>query len=110
MRLPPESLMPSQTAIQLALKQRSPVITEDLAQTDMDLAAAQSIVAQRLRAVVVIPLYANLRANTQESMVNVKRGEFLGVLYMDSRRPAAFSKTRPPNPGRACRRCRQHPG
>jgi sigma-B regulation protein RsbU (phosphoserine phosphatase) len=42
--------------------------------------------------VVVIPLYANLRANTQESMVNVKRGEFLGVLYMDSRRPAAFSK------------------
>src|ERR1700688_4877580 len=92
LRLPPESLMPSQTAIQLALKQHSPVITEDLAQTGMDLAAAQSIVAQRLRAVVVIPLYANLRANTQESMVNVKRGEFLGVLYMDSRRPAAFSK------------------
>jgi len=92
LRLPPESLTPSQTAIQLALKQRSPVITEDLAQTGMDLAAAQSIVAQRLRAVVVIPLYANLRANTQESMINVKRGEFLGVLYMDSRRPAAFSK------------------
>jgi serine phosphatase RsbU (regulator of sigma subunit)/pSer/pThr/pTyr-binding forkhead associated (FHA) protein len=92
LRLPPESLTPSQTAIQLALKQRSPVITEDLAQTGMDLAAAQSIVAQRLRAVVVIPLYANLRANTQESMVNVKRGQFLGVLYMDSRRPAAFSK------------------
>jgi serine phosphatase RsbU (regulator of sigma subunit) len=92
LRLPPESLTPSQTAIQLALKQHSPVITEDLAQTGMDLAAAQSIVAQRLRAVVVIPLYANLRANTQESMVNVKRGEFLGVLYLDSRRPAAFSK------------------
>src|SRR6202163_2818762 len=92
LRLPPESLTPSQTAIQLALKQHSPVITEDLAQTGMDLAAAQSIVAQRLRAVVVIPLYANLRANTQESMVNVKRGEFLGVLYVDSRRPAAFSK------------------
>jgi len=92
LRLPPESLTPSQTAISLALKQRSPVITEDLAQTGMDLAAAQSIVAQRLRAVVVIPLYANLRANTQESMINVKRGEFLGVLYMDSRRPAAFSK------------------
>jgi len=32
------------------------------------------------------------RANTQESMVNVKRGDFLGVLYLDSRRPAAFSK------------------
>jgi sigma-B regulation protein RsbU (phosphoserine phosphatase) len=92
LRLPPESLSPSQTAIQLSLKQQSPVITEDLAQAEMDLQAAQSIVAQRLRAVVVIPLYAMSRANTQESMVNVKRGDFLGVLYLDSRRPAAFSK------------------
>jgi sigma-B regulation protein RsbU (phosphoserine phosphatase) len=91
-RLPPESVTPSQTAIQLALKQQSPVITEDLAQADMDLQAAQSIVAQRLRAVVVIPLYGMTRANTQESMVNVKRGDFLGILYLDSRRPAAFSK------------------
>jgi serine phosphatase RsbU (regulator of sigma subunit) len=92
LRLPPESLTPSHTAIQLALKQQSPVITEDLAQADIDLQAAQSIVAQRLRAVVVIPLYALSRANTQESMVNIKRGDFLGVLYLDSRRPAAFSK------------------
>jgi sigma-B regulation protein RsbU (phosphoserine phosphatase) len=92
LRLPPESVAPSQTAIQLALKQQSPVITEDLAQADMDLQAAQSIVAQRLRAVVVIPLFAISRANTQESMVNIKRGELLGILYMDSRRPAAFSK------------------
>jgi sigma-B regulation protein RsbU (phosphoserine phosphatase) len=92
LRLPPESLTPSQTAIQLAMKQQSPVITEDLAQADVDLQAAQSIVAQRLRAVVVIPLFAMSRANTQESMVNVKRGDFLGILYLDSRRPAAFSK------------------
>src|SRR5437773_11788957 len=41
LRLPPESLTPSQTAIQLALKQQSPVITEDLAQADVDLQAAQ---------------------------------------------------------------------
>src|SRR6266478_4881092 len=92
LRLPPESVTPSKTAIQLALKQQSPVITEDLAQADMDLQAAQSIVAQRLRAVVVIPLFAISRANTQESMVNIRRGELLGVLYLDSRRPAAFSK------------------
>ena len=92
LRLPPESLTPSQTAIQLALKQQSPVITEDLAQADMDLQSAQSVVAQRLRAVVVIPLYAMSRANTQESMVNIKRGALLGILYLDSRRPAAFSK------------------
>ncbi len=92
LRLPPESVTPSKTAIQLALKQQSPVITEDLAQADVDLQAAQSVVAQRLRAVVVIPLFAISRANTQESMVNIKRGELLGVLYLDSRRPAAFSK------------------
>jgi sigma-B regulation protein RsbU (phosphoserine phosphatase) len=92
MRLPPESLSPSQTAIQLALRKQSAVITEDLAQADMDLQAAQSIVAQRLRAVVVIPLFAMSRANTDQSMINIKRGEFLGVLYLDSRRPAAFSK------------------
>ena len=92
LRLPPESVAPSQTAIQLALKQHSPVITEDLAQAEMDLQSAQSVVAQRLRAVVVIPLYSIMRANSQESMVNVRRGEFLGVLYLDSRRPAAFSK------------------
>jgi len=92
LRLPPESLTPSQTAIQLALKQQSPVITEDLAQADMDLQGAQSIVAQRLRAVVVIPLWVLTRAKTQESMVNVKRGVLLGVLYLDSKRPAAFSK------------------
>jgi sigma-B regulation protein RsbU (phosphoserine phosphatase) len=92
LRLPPESLTPSQTAIQLALRQQSPVITEDTAQADINLQEAQSIVAQRLRAVVVIPLWAMARANTQESMVNIKRGEFLGVLYLDSRRPTAFSK------------------
>jgi phosphoserine phosphatase RsbU/P len=92
LRLPPESLTPSQTAIQLALRRQSAVITEDLAQADMDLQAAQSIVAQRLRAVVVVPLYAMARANTDQSMINIKRGDFLGVLYLDSRRPAAFSK------------------
>jgi sigma-B regulation protein RsbU (phosphoserine phosphatase) len=92
LRLPPESLTPSQTAIQLALRQQSPVITEDTAQADINLQEARSIVAQRLRAVVVIPLWAMARANTQESMVNIKRGAFLGVLYLDSRRPTAFSK------------------
>jgi serine phosphatase RsbU (regulator of sigma subunit) len=92
LRLPPESLAPSQTAIQLALKKQEAVITEDLAQAEMDLQVAQSIVAQRLRAVVVIPLYAFSHAKTEESIVNLKRGQFLGVLYLDSRRPAAFSK------------------
>lgn len=91
-RLPPESLGPSQTAVNLALAQQSPVITEDVAQANLDLQSAQSIVAQGLRAVMVVPLYVIARADTQEAMRDVKRGELLGVLYFDSRRRAAFSK------------------
>ena len=91
-RLPPESMTPSQTAIQLAMKQGSPVITEDLAQAEMNLQAAASIVAQGLRAVVVIPLYATSRAASEGTGVDVSRGVFLGVLYLDSKRPAAFTK------------------
>jgi len=91
-RLPPESMTPSQTAIQLAMKQGSPVITEDLAQAEMNLQAAASIVAQGLRAVVVIPLYASSRAASEGTGVDVRRGVFLGVLYLDSKRPTAFTK------------------
>jgi serine phosphatase RsbU (regulator of sigma subunit) len=91
-RLPPESMTPSQTAIQLAVKQGSPVITEDLAQAEMNLQAAASIVAQGLRAVVVIPLYASSRAASGGTGVDVRRGDFLGVLYLDSKRPTAFTK------------------
>ena len=82
-RLPPESMTPSQTAIQLAIKKQLPVITEDIEQAEQNLQAAASIVAQGLRAVVVIPLYASSRASS-ESATNVTRGEFLGVLYLDS--------------------------
>jgi sigma-B regulation protein RsbU (phosphoserine phosphatase) len=87
-----ESFSPTQTALRLAMERQSGVITEDLHLADGALQGAQSIIAQRLRAIVAIPLYAMPRANTTESIMNVKRGQFLGVLYLDSRRPAAFSK------------------
>jgi serine phosphatase RsbU (regulator of sigma subunit) len=45
---------------------------------------------QRLRSIIAIPLYAMPRANSAESVV-LKRGQLLGILYLDSRRPAAFS-------------------
>jgi serine phosphatase RsbU (regulator of sigma subunit) len=89
--LSPEEVAPSQTALRLALGQQSSVITEDLAQAAIDLQAAASIVGQHLRAVVVIPLYAMVRARSTESAVDSKRGELLGAVYLDSRRPAAFS-------------------
>ncbi|MGC1482956.1 MAG: SpoIIE family protein phosphatase [Candidatus Acidiferrum sp.] len=92
LRLPPESLSPSQTAIQLALRQHSPVVTEDIERAEIDLQSAQSIIAQRLRAVVVIPLFAVHRASSPDSGSIPAFGHSLGVLYLDSRRPAAFSK------------------
>ena len=89
--LPANSFSPSQTAIGMAVRQESGVITEDLHLAEGALQSAQSIIAQRLRAVVAIPLYAMPRANTEASMVHVQHGQFLGLLYLDSRRPAAFS-------------------
>jgi serine phosphatase RsbU (regulator of sigma subunit) len=90
--LAPESLAPSQTALRQALQQQSSVITEDLAQADFGLQAAHSIVAQRLRSIVAIPLYTTPRASSVDTAVVAKRGDLLGVVYLDSRRPAAFSK------------------
>ena len=87
-RLPPESMTPSKTAIRQAVEQEASIITEDLAQADIDLQAAQSVIAQRLRAVVVIPLYAMASSGGLPG----SRGALLGVVYLDSRRPAAFSK------------------
>ena len=91
-RLSPAEAAPSQTALRQALDQQESIITEDLAQAGASLQAAESIIAQRLRAVVVIPLYSMPRASSSDSAVRNKRGDFLGVVYLDSRRPAAFSK------------------
>jgi phosphoserine phosphatase RsbU/P len=88
--LSPDSVAPSQTALRQALKQQASVITEDLNLADLNLQGAQSIVAQRLRAVVAMPLYAMSRASSVESVVQSKH--FLGIVYLDSRRAAAFSK------------------
>ncbi len=56
------------------------------------LQGAQSIVRRSgSRAVIAIPLYAMPRASSAQTVV-LKAGQLLGVLYLDSRRPAAFSK------------------
>ena len=90
--MPIEGFAPTQTALRMAVESQRGVITGDLQQADAALQGAQSIIAQRLRAIVAIPLYAMPRASTAESIVNIQRGHFLGILYLDSRRPAAFSK------------------
>jgi sigma-B regulation protein RsbU (phosphoserine phosphatase) len=91
LRLPAEGLNPSQTIVGQALKARSSIITEDIHASDLNLQAAQSIMMQRLRTVVAIPLYTMPRASSLESVV-FKPGQLLGVLYLDSRKPTAFSK------------------
>jgi serine phosphatase RsbU (regulator of sigma subunit)/pSer/pThr/pTyr-binding forkhead associated (FHA) protein len=93
--LVPESIVPSQTALGQAIDRQSSVITEDLSRTDLnradlDLKSAESVVVQRLRSIIAIPLYATARANSAESAM-LKRGQLLGILYLDSRRPSAFS-------------------
>lgn len=91
-RLAPGEVAPSQTALRQALEQQSSVITEDLAQGRPDLQAAESVMLQRLRAVVVIPLYAKARDSAAESATQGERGDLFGIVYLDSRRPFAFSK------------------
>jgi len=92
-QLPLESLAPSQTALRQALQQKSSVITEDLNIADAALQMAQSIVAQSLRAVIAIPLYVRTSAETHsETTAPPERGHLLGIVYLDSRRPTAFSQ------------------
>jgi len=88
--LAPETLNPSQTAINQAIGRRSSVITEDLNLAGLELKAAESVVIQGLRAVVAIPLYASARAHANLPTEPVS-GELLGVIYLDSRHIAAFS-------------------
>jgi sigma-B regulation protein RsbU (phosphoserine phosphatase) len=90
--MPTEGFSPTQTALRMAIETQSGVITGDLQQADLALQGAQSIVAQRLRSVVAIPLYAMPRASSAESVSEIQRGHFLGILYLDSKRTAAFSK------------------
>lgn len=88
--VPPENLNPSQTAINQAISKQQSVITEDLNLAGLDLKAAESIVIQGLRAVVAIPLYASSRS-TADTGSEQEKGQLLGVIYLDSRRIAAFS-------------------
>ncbi len=87
-----ESLVPSQTVLRLAVDKQSSIVTQDLKEADLNLQAAESIVLQQLRSVIAIPLYTMPRASSAESAITLKRGDFLGIMYLDSRRPAAFSQ------------------
>ena len=86
----PDGIAPSQTALRQAIQQRSPIITDDLSLGGLDLQAAESIMAQQLRAIVAIPLYPVSRATTHETGPTADN-QLLGAIYLDSRGPTAFS-------------------
>ena len=65
--MPTEGFAPTQTALRMAIDTQTGVITGDLQQADVALQGAQSIIAQRLRSIVAIPLYAMPRANYQRN-------------------------------------------
>ncbi len=88
--LPLGAINPSQTAVNQAITKQSSVITEDLNLAGLDLKSAESVVVQGLRAVVAIPLYASSRA-VADTGGDLKHGQLLGVIYLDSRRIAGFS-------------------
>jgi len=88
--LAPESISPSQTAMRRAIQQRAGVITDDLNMAGLELQSAQSVVIQRLQAVVAIPLFTRPRSGNGSSPLPPP-SELLGLLYLDSRHPAAFS-------------------
>ena len=96
-RISPESLAPSHTAVRQALNQRFSVITEDLNLADLNLQGAQSIVAQRLRAVVAIPLYAMPRASSQNLWSTLNPASFWCFVPRFPP-PRSLFQTRSPDP------------
>jgi len=88
--LEPESIAPSQTALRQAVTQHAAIITDDLNLADVSLQSAQSVVIQGLRSVVAIPLYTVQHVKADASVM-LAPSRLLGALYLDSRRPAAFS-------------------
>jgi serine phosphatase RsbU (regulator of sigma subunit)/pSer/pThr/pTyr-binding forkhead associated (FHA) protein len=78
------SWVPSRTAIESALAGRQAFIELDLDRAGDALRQAASIVSQRLRSVIAIPLYSPSRT------ARAGGGALLGLLYLDSRQGAAF--------------------
>ena len=89
--LPVESVEPTQTAIARAIEQRIGIVEADVTQAEDAIRRAVSVVAQQLRAVMAIPLLSQAPMLPPTPTAQAATGELLGMLYLDSRRPAAFS-------------------
>ena len=89
--LPVNSVEASKTAIDHALAEHRGFIEQDVNLAEESVRQAASIVNQQLRSVIAIPLHSMARVHTLDSTSVSSGGSLLGVLYLDSRRPAAFS-------------------
>jgi len=89
--LPVESVEPSQTAIARTLERRTSVVEADVTLAEEAIRRAVSVVGQQLRAVMAIPLISQAAMLSSHAIPQGGTGELLGVLYLDSRRPTAFS-------------------
>jgi serine phosphatase RsbU (regulator of sigma subunit)/pSer/pThr/pTyr-binding forkhead associated (FHA) protein len=87
--LSPQTVSPSQTVITRAIEQKRGIVELDMDLAEDTLREAKSVVAQQLRSLVAIPLYSH--SGLHAATTTAQTGELLGVLYLDSRRPAAFS-------------------
>jgi phosphoserine phosphatase RsbU/P len=85
------SVEPSQTAIAHAIARRTSVVEGDVALAEEAIRNAVSVVGQQLQAVIAIPLLSRARLDFVVPATRPASGELLGVLYLDSRRPTAFS-------------------
>ncbi len=87
-----EGVEASQTAIAKAVEKRRSVMEEDVAKAAVELRDAQSIVGQQLRSVMAIPLVSLGQLRSSDMTFSSNPAQVLGVLYLDSRKPAAFTR------------------
>ena len=89
--VPVGHVSPSWTAIQNAREKKRGVVEADIDNAPSVLKDAKSVAAQELRSVIAIPLLSSTLLQVNDSTETGGAGDLLGVLYMDSQVPAAFS-------------------
>ncbi len=89
--VPVSHVSPSWTAIQNAREKKRGVVEADIDNAPSVLKDAKSVVGQELRSVIAIPLMSRTLLQVDNSTETGGAGDLLGVLYMDSQIPAAFS-------------------
>jgi len=90
--LAPASVRLTRTAVTPALEKHKSVVVEDVEALAGPLREAKSVVEQELRSVVAIPLLSLQQRRTGDLTYIPSPEDLLGLLYLDSRRPLAFSQ------------------